>query len=67
MKIEDSSELIFTTYYMVDWGKVRTVKVQEKCVQCGEQLYSTEVEDREGKKYTGVVCHRCKRVIWLKN
>jgi uncharacterized protein with PIN domain len=67
MRIEDASELIFMTYYMVEWDKVKQKLSDERCVECGNYLYITEkIEDVKGTVYRGSVCHKCKRVLWLK-
>lgn len=67
MRIESSSDLIFLTYYMMEWGKVKQSKSNNKCVQCGSEMnYIEDVIDRKGNVYGGLVCHKCKRVIWFK-
>jgi DNA-directed RNA polymerase subunit RPC12/RpoP len=67
VKVERSGDLIFWTYYMVDWGKVAQIPSDVKCLQCGEPMSNVEpVTDSKGKSYDGLVCHRCKRVIWVK-
>jgi len=67
MKIERSGDLIFWTYHMVNWGKVVQTKSDQRCVQCGGQMNAVEaVGDEKGLVYEGLVCHNCKRVLWVK-
>jgi len=67
MKIENPGDLVFWTYHMIDWKKVRQSPSDQKCVQCGGQLIEVEpVSDSKGRNYDGFVCHACKRVIWVK-
>ena len=67
MKIEKAGDLIFWTYYMLDWKTVEQTPSGQKCVQCGgEMLRVGPMEDSKGKKYDGMVCHSCKLVLWVK-
>ncbi len=67
MKIEKAGDLVFWTYHMVDWGKVKQTPSQTRCVQCGGRMMDVEpVEDSAGSRYAGLVCHACKRVLWVK-
>jgi len=67
LKIERSSDLIYYTYYMVDWGKVEQRPSSRKCLQCGSVMKEVEpVRDSKGATYDGFVCHSCKQVLWVK-
>jgi len=67
MEIDDAGDLIFQTYYMVDWGKVGQRPSEDKCVSCGRPMSKVEpVRDRKGLVYGGRVCHSCKVVFWLR-
>jgi hypothetical protein len=68
LNIEDTSELIYVTYYMIEWDKVKQELSEMKCVECGNALYETEYfEDKRKKRFRGMVCHKCRRVLWLKS
>ena len=68
MKIKDSSDLIFWTYYMVDWEKTAQTQSDVKCLQCGELMDKAEpVTDNKGVSYEGLVCHNCKKVLWIRS
>ena len=68
MKIGRSGDLMFRTYYMVDWSKTVQTPSETKCVQCGGAMNEVEpVTDDSGKSYSGLVCHACKRVLWFKD
>lgn len=67
MKIDDAGELIFRTYYMMDWSKVEQTETDQACVTCGRILKKAEpFVDRKGLAYDGFVCHNCKTVFWMK-
>jgi hypothetical protein len=67
MEIDDASDLIFQTYYMVDWGKVAQSPSGDTCVTCGGPMLTVEpVRDKSGLVYVGRVCHGCKVVFWLR-
>ncbi|HME18479.1 MAG TPA: hypothetical protein VKF15_01940 [Nitrososphaerales archaeon] len=68
MRIERAGDLIFWTYHMLDWGKVRQYPSGQRCVQCGSAMVRVgPMEDARGAKYDGLACHRCKRVVWVKS
>ena len=49
MEIDDAGDLIFQTYYMVDWGKVGQSPSEDKCVSCGRPMMKVEpFRDRKG-------------------
>jgi DNA-directed RNA polymerase subunit RPC12/RpoP len=53
---------------MVDWKKTGQEPSGVKCVQCGNEMSRVEpVTDDKGERYGGLVCHNCKRVIWVKD
>jgi uncharacterized protein with PIN domain len=65
VKIKKGGDLIFWTYYMVDWSSVVQTPSDHRCVQCGGKMMKVgPVEDAKGSKYDGLVCHTCKRVVW---
>ncbi len=67
MEIEDASELIYYTYYMLDWTKVRQSPSSTQCATCGRKMkVAEEVKDKKGLRYEGRVCHHCKTVFWVK-
>ena len=67
MEIKDSGELIYYTYYMVDWERVKQIQSREECVKCGKNMFLVEdVRDQKGREYEGHVCHHCKAVFWIK-
>ena len=63
MESDDSHDLIFKTYFMVDWNKVKQAPSDDACVRCGRPMLKVEplVAD-----YGGRVCHNCKVVFWVK-
>ncbi|QQG48882.1 MAG: hypothetical protein HY247_00750 [archaeon] len=67
MKIEKASDLIYWTYYMIDWAKVEQSSSDQKCSECGDAMMRSEpAVDSSGRKYDGYVCHKDKRVIWVR-
>jgi hypothetical protein len=65
MEIDDSSSLIFYTYYMVRWDEVSQSPSKVECLSCGGKMMDVEpVRDKKGLVYEGLVCHNCKTVIW---
>ncbi len=67
MEIEDSSALIYFTYFMMDWSKVSQEPSETKCMSCGGTMMSVEpVRDKKGVVFDGIVCHKCKSLIWSK-
>lgn len=58
---------MFLTYHMLDWGKLTQSPSDQKCAECGGMMTVTvPVEDPKGVTYEGYVCHKDKRVLWLK-
>lgn len=67
MRVEKAGDLIFMTYFMVDWGKAKQEQSDVKCAECGKLMNRVEpAVDASGKKYDGYVCHVDKRLIWAK-
>ncbi len=67
MKIERAEDLIYWTYHMLKWDEVKQDPSDRKCVQCGRPMLEVgPVEDARGTMFLGIVCHNCKRVIWVK-
>lgn len=67
MEIDEAGDLIYYTYYMVDWDKVKQVPSGEVCVSCRGKMYHIEtIRDKKGRAYEGTVCHSCKTVLWVK-
>lgn len=67
MEIDDAGELIFRTYYMMDWKTVLQSSSDRRCITCGSEMKKVEpVRDKKGLVYEGLVCHNCKSIFWLK-
>ncbi len=67
MRIEKASDLIFWTYFMIDWTKVKQTPSDQKCTECGGMMNTSEAAvDSDGHRYDGYVCHTDKRLIWVK-
>lgn len=66
MEINDAAELLYYTYFMVDWKSMEQRPTDAGCLTCGGAMLSVEVRDKKGLEYTGRVCHRCKTVFWIK-
>jgi len=68
LKIENASDLVFWTYYMIDWGRVEQGRSDKPCTQCGRLMNTVErVSDKKGQAYDGLVCHHCRTLLWLKS
>jgi hypothetical protein len=67
MRIEKAGDLIFWTYYMFDWAKTKQEPSSLNCAECGGPMNLAEpAVDAKGQRYAAYVCHRDKRVIWVK-
>ncbi|HYR03807.1 MAG TPA: hypothetical protein VEO75_00330 [Nitrososphaerales archaeon] len=67
MEIDDSSALIYYTYFLMDWGKVSQEPSATSCMSCGEKMMSVEpMRDKKGVVFEGLVCHTCKTVLWAR-
>jgi len=68
LKIEKAGDLIFLTYFMVDWTKVKQTDSDQTCMRCGGPMRQVEpAVDPKGNRFDGLVCHSCKQVIWAKS
>jgi len=68
VRIERAGDLIHWTYFMMDWKEVAQAPSDQICVQCGKPMQSVgPVEDARGKKFDGLVCHDCKRLLWVRH
>ncbi len=67
MKVDKAADLMFWTYFMVDWSKVGQEPSDMKCAQCGKPMNQVEqAVDSSGKRFDGYVCHPDKRLIWVR-
>jgi hypothetical protein len=58
---------MWLTYFMVRWDDVKQFECDQKCTDCGSPMKLTEpFTDGRGVNYEGYVCHRDKRVTWLR-
>jgi uncharacterized protein with PIN domain len=68
MKVERAGDLMFVTYYMVRWDEELQFSSREACAGCRNQMKRIEAEVGEkGLGYDGLVCHNCKRIVWVRN
>ena len=67
MKVDSAGDLVYWTYYMIDWSRVEQAESDQKCSQCGVKMNKGEqAVDPRGRRFDCYVCHNDKRVIWLK-
>jgi uncharacterized protein with PIN domain len=67
LEIDSAGDLIFRTYYMVDWKTALQTDSDSACISCGTRMKKVEpYRDRKGLVYDGLVCHSCKTIYWLK-
>lgn len=67
MRVEKAADLVYWTYFMVDWDKVNQKATDSKCSQCGQPLMLGESAiDSKGARYECYVCHRDKKVYWVR-
>jgi hypothetical protein len=67
MEIDDSAALMYYTYFMMDWGKVSQSPSAATCFSCGGPMMSVEaVRDKKGVVFDGIVCHKCKTLLWTR-
>jgi hypothetical protein len=58
---------MFLTYFMVNWETIGQQESDQKCTECGSLMNRTEeVVDQKDQRYLGYVCHKDKRVIWVR-
>jgi hypothetical protein len=56
---------LLLTYFLMDWGKVSQSPSSTTCVSCGGPMMSVEpVRDKKGVVFDGLVCHKCKTLLW---
>jgi len=68
LKIERSGDLIYWTYFMIDWGKAKQYPTDRKCQECGAEMQRVEpITDAKGTAYDGYVCHNNKVLIWVRS
>lgn len=62
----DSKELIYWTYYMLDWKSIKQEASTKRCVKCGSKMSRIlGFKNEKGRDYEGLACHSCKTVIWI--
>jgi hypothetical protein len=67
VRVEKAGDLIYWTYYMMDWEKVKQEPSDVNCAICGKPMNRTEpTVDSKGQKYYGYVCHSDKQIVWVK-
>ena len=67
MRVEKAGDLMFFTYYMIKWDRVKQEPSDVRCTDCGQSMYQAEPAiDSMGHRYDGYVCHTDKRLIWVK-
>ena len=42
MRVDKAGDLIFMTYFMVDWGKTRQEQSDVRCAECGGKMNKVE-------------------------
>ena len=67
MRIEKAGDLIFWTYYMIDWSRVQQSPSDVKCAECGRPMNLSEpAVDPRGQVFDGYVCHADKKLVWVR-
>ncbi len=67
MRIEKAGDLLYWTYFMVDWSKTKQEQSDVTCSECGDPMMRGEPAiDSDGHRYACYVCHRDKKVFWVK-
>ena len=65
--IETEVSPLFLTYFMMDWAKLSQEPSGTSCLSCGEKMMSIEpIRDKKGVVFDGLVCHKCKTVLWAR-
>ena len=58
---------MFVTYFMVDWKEEKVRPSGRLCTECGNEMGSLEANVGAGQTaFEGLVCHNCKRLVWLR-
>lgn len=56
---------LYLSYFMLDWESIAQVPTAIKCMTCMNPMSKAEpVRDGKDASFDGLVCHRCKTVIW---
>lgn len=67
MNVERAGDLVYVTYFMVNWKEERETPSDQQCTECGKSMGRLEASvDEGGARYEGLVCHSCKRLTWLR-
>ncbi len=67
MEIDDSSALIYYTYWMMKWDDLSQEPSGTRCLSCDEMMMRVEpIRDKKGIVFEGLVCHKCKSVLWAR-
>ena len=67
MKVERAGDLMYVTYFMVNWKEEKEDPSDQRCAQCGSNMGRVEASVGEGEAgYEGLVCHSCKRLVWVR-
>lgn len=67
MNVEHAGDLMFLTYFMVNWKKEPQTQTSQPCSDCGREMRSIVANVGDGhSEYEGLVCHQCKRVVWMR-
>jgi len=67
VRVARAGDLMFATYFMVDWKKEKAGPSDQRCAQCGSNMGRLEASvDEGGAGYEGLVCHSCKRLTWVR-
>ena len=49
------------------WAKLSQEPSSTGCMSCGEKMMSVEpIKDKKGVVFEGLVCHKCKTVLWAR-
>jgi DNA-directed RNA polymerase subunit RPC12/RpoP len=67
VEVKSAGDLMYFTYFMVDWAKVKQSDSDIPCTTCGgKMMVGDRAVDLKGNKYDCYVCHVDKRVVWVK-
>jgi hypothetical protein len=68
VRIENAGDLIYWTYFMISWEKVKQEVTSVKCACFGRPMNRGEpATDSKGQSYDFYVCHFDKRVVWVRS
>ncbi len=58
---------MYVTYFMVKWEEETLSPSGQRCAECGREMDKLEaVVGDSDASYEGLVCHSCKRVLWVR-